>query len=850
MTKHRLWPQSFLDMMLVLFFLLLLEPHHCGTRSADDDGHEGPHEPTASSDFAVHLHPDFDPISVANELGVEYVQQIGKLKCHHLFRARDNDHATEVHSNLAEHASVKWFERQVLRKRSTRSVIPSEHDGNIARTDEGNTWAMPTDPLFEKQWHLFDNKVQGDNVLIGMNVVSAWPLATGLGVCVAIVDDGILYLHPDLKEKYSEANSYNFNGDNKNILPTAADPHGTMCAGAAAAATNDVCGVGVAYHANVSGLRILGGPSHDAMEAAALMYNYDDNHIFSNSWGPTDDGQTLEGPGPLTQAALEDGVQNGRRGLGSIYVWAVGNGAARGDNCNYDGYASSRYVLTVAAVDYLGHHPYFSELCAAIIISAPSTGTPGTNIITTNMNYDCDTKFSGTSAAAPLVAGVVALMLEANPLLTWRDVHHVMVNTARRNDISDPDWIENGAKHYVNHKYGFGIVDAHAAVVMSTTWTTVSEEISIDGPVVEVGQSIPDNQESGIISTVEIFDNIKLEHVEVVFSATHPIRTDLRVVLYSPSGTPSYLSEMHGTSSGYVLKVHLAANETIECKVVSTKFSISPTAWTEQFIDAPLVLVPSAVACEPSNSLLLLNSSIAVIPLDETAFCLWTTKAKLAQESGALAVVIVSKGRPYSIEGYDSAIVIPVVMIGSPESIYIISNLTTNMQNNNNLIGTLSTSVTMKNTAVNFHNWVFSTVHLWDEGSIGNWSLEVYDLHSAGEGEFNRWQLRLHGTNITDNSTLTFQDLSTLTSSNLTTAHTELTPTLNSEDSSSTNHSETSWHTITTTTSYFGSFFGFVSSIDRSMTLIIIVVITTVTGFGWYFIEHGRARQSPQDTIV
>ena len=72
------------------------------------------------------------------------------------------------------------------------------------------------------------------------------------------------------------------------------------------------------------------------LDANSIMM-FDNSKIFSNSWGPTDDGQTLEGPGPLTLAALADGVQNGRNGLGSIYVWAVGNGASVGDNCNYDG---------------------------------------------------------------------------------------------------------------------------------------------------------------------------------------------------------------------------------------------------------------------------------------------------------------------------------------------------------------------------------------------------------------------------------------------------------------------------------------------------------------------------------
>mgnify|MGYP002384929325 CR=1 FL=1 len=74
-------------------------------------------------------------------------------------------------------------------------------------------------------------------------------------------------------------------------LPSLSDDyHGTRCAGEIAAVVNDRCGVGVAYKSKVSGIRILSGDVTDEIEAASLNYMWDVNHIYSNSWGPYDNG--------------------------------------------------------------------------------------------------------------------------------------------------------------------------------------------------------------------------------------------------------------------------------------------------------------------------------------------------------------------------------------------------------------------------------------------------------------------------------------------------------------------------------------------------------------------------------
>ena len=99
---------------------------------------------------------------------------------------------------------------------------------------------------------------------------------------------------------------------------------------------------GVAYNAKIGGVRILDGQIIDALEARAISFQRNHIDIYSASWGPDDDGRTVDGPGPLAKLALEEGIKKGRNGKGSIYVWASGNGGKHFDNCNCDGYATSR----------------------------------------------------------------------------------------------------------------------------------------------------------------------------------------------------------------------------------------------------------------------------------------------------------------------------------------------------------------------------------------------------------------------------------------------------------------------------------------------------------------------------
>lgn len=356
--------------------------------------------------------------------------------------------------------------------------------------------------LFGAQWHLANTgqsqpfgDLPNERATAGedINVVQAWRSGIhGSNVTIAIVDDGVQGVHHGLQCGFDWDASYDFQyGRPQQQRLTEYDHHGTQCAGVAAGRDNSTCGVGVAFRARIAGLRLLVPRFSDGLAASGLVHALHRIDIYSNSWGPLDDGSTLE-RFPLSLNAIEHGVNHGRGSKGAIYIWAGGNGALTGDVSSYDELSSSRFTISVGSSDWSGHHSIYSESGANILVNAPSSNLvrPSSsssssanykfisNIVTTDrlswtgvsVHGDCSLSFGGTSGSCPIVAGVVALMLEANSALTWRDVQHVLVESARVRHIGDVSWSQNAAGKWYSPKFGFGRVDAGRAVQLSREW--------------------------------------------------------------------------------------------------------------------------------------------------------------------------------------------------------------------------------------------------------------------------------------------------------------------------------------------------------------------------------------------
>ncbi|KAF2482338.1 peptidase S8/S53 domain-containing protein [Neohortaea acidophila] len=522
--------------------------------------------------YAVHLSPDIPPHQVAESLGLHYDGPLGELRDHHIFRAsdrHDHDHVKAAKADLkwrrrrresgAEQAHildhVLFSQKQELHKRFPlvrRDARLFPRQGEYENEDlikQGLNIARDLaieDPIFQEQWHLFNHVEEGHH----LNVTGVWQQGiTGKGSAVCIVDDGLDMDSLDLKDNYFAKGSWDFNDVGPDPKPRLSDDrHGTRCAGEVAAVRNDVCGVGVAYDGKISGVRILSKVISNADEATAMNYAFQDNHIYSCSWGPPDDGKSMEAPDVLIQRAMLNGVQNGRGGLGSIYVFAIGNGAAKDDNCNFDGYTNSIYSVSVGGIDRKGLHPYYSEACSAQLVVTYSSGSNDA-IHTTDVGLNqCYNGHGGTSAAGPLVAGIYALALQANPKLTWRDIQHITLQTAVKID-QPSDWTMNRAvgKEF-SHQFGYGKADAWALVELAKTWKPVKPQAWYFGPWLHVKHAIPEG-EKGLTSSFTVTRNMlrqanleRLEHVTVTMNVQHTRRGDLSVDLISPSGMVSYLA--------------------------------------------------------------------------------------------------------------------------------------------------------------------------------------------------------------------------------------------------------------------------------------------------------------------
>lgn len=453
------------------------------------------------------------------------------------------------------------------------------------------------DPHLDMQWYLRNTgQVVNATRGIDLNLTPIWNRYKGKGIRVAVIDDAVETTHDDLLPNMVAGASYNYMDSgrgNDHPLPCVDDhSHGTSVAGIIAARDNNGTGIrGIAPRAGLAGLNALvSGTDADILHAFA--YKPQQTHIYNNSWGAPDLGHFFS-PNPteaIFRQTLRTQLEKGRDGLGSIYVFAAGNGGHDGDYSVYDGHVSALGTLAICAHNAQGKRSFFSEPGPNLLLCAPSGDldpeNPKPAIFSTDIGNKYTDSFNGTSAAAPMASGVIALMLEANPRLSWRDVRLVLARSARKIDTTNPGWTRYGNLNF-NHEYGFGALDAAAAVTMARNWKTVggSKELKQCGPyrqtltgtnalIPEVAtlsetdvkyilRNIDPRQldltrplDGSLQSSITIPDDCNIshiEHVDVQVRTTRPFLAgiisdgggDLQISLSSPAGQTSTLSTPH-----------------------------------------------------------------------------------------------------------------------------------------------------------------------------------------------------------------------------------------------------------------------------------------------------------------
>ncbi len=438
---------------------------------------------------------------------------------------------------------------------TVRANVEGGYTYFVNRCSNITTSSGINDPLYGCQWHLKNNDQFRNSGGHDIRVEEVWPTYTGSGINVAVVDDGMHYRHEDLTDNVLTSFNHNYDPDltDKTDIYNPFEDHGTAVAGLIAAKDNSLGLRGVAPEAKIYGYNYLLEDTV-ANEADAMSRNAATTAISNNSWGPGDYGR----PEPATElweTAVKNGVTSGYGGKGVFYAWAAGNGGDD-DYSTLDENANFYAVTAVCAVGHDDIRSSYSEAGANLWVCGPSSsgrvGQP--RIATTDNGHRYRGTFGGTSAATPIVSGVVALVREANNALTWRDVKLILAASAHKNDPDNTDWVEGAFKYgsttdryNFNHEYGFGMVDAKAAVDLATTWTNVRDLREITSASSVINLSIPDLPSSGTPTTVTASLNVDpyvefVEFVEVNAHFNHSSFRDLTVELVSPSGAVSTLS--------------------------------------------------------------------------------------------------------------------------------------------------------------------------------------------------------------------------------------------------------------------------------------------------------------------
>lgn len=418
------------------------------------------------------------------------------------------------------------------------------------------------DPQYGEQWHLQNTGQRGGTPNEDVRVEAVWSGGLrGEGIRVALVDDGMDHAHEDLWRNVATGQSHEYVS-----APLGLTEHGTACGGLIAARDqNGRGGRGVAPRANLVTYNLL-QDSTSANTYDAMTRNAAKIFVSSNSWGDAEDGTGL-----LTEAdpswlrGVTDGVRLGRGGLGTVYVWPSGNGgdSATQDDANYDRQSNQRFTISVAGGGDDGRKASYSEEGACVVVAAPTGGRANHGLFTTDItglggyndgrtggepaNAAYTASFDGTSGSTPIVAGAVALVLQANPHLTWRDVRRVLATSARKNDPTDADWATNGAGLHVNHKYGFGVVDAQAAVTLARSFTPGAPEVTFTAPLVSPAAPLADASSTPVSSAATVSGSgiAHLDWVEATVTVTHARSGDVELVLEHGGGARSVLHRVH-----------------------------------------------------------------------------------------------------------------------------------------------------------------------------------------------------------------------------------------------------------------------------------------------------------------
>ena len=443
---------------------------------------------------------------------------------------------------------------------------------------------IPNDPLLPLQWYIDDSHTP--TALVDLNILPVWQGGggdsyDGSGIHVGIIDSLVEATHPDLAANYDA--SLQVDGLN---YDTTAIGHGTSVAGIIAAASNGIGVTGIAYGAKITSEPVIYSGGVFLGDLELVMPHAQDFDVVNMSYGGTtafDDLGVRIWYDTAGAGEYADAADHGRDGLGTILVAGSGNNREAFTDANLSHFQNDRHTITVGAVNLFGNIASYSSEGADLLVVAPSYDDYyGAGVATTDesgiygyndgINTDWEPvpleytlHFGGTSAAAPMISAIAALMLQANPDLGWRDVREILAISARHvgSDIdTDPGypektpWVENAADNlngggfHFSNNFGFGLADATAAVRLAESWTgqrTSANEVSRVATLTG-DQAIPSGEQNVASLTLhfDIASGMTAEGVTLYLDLQEPYALALQITLIAPSGTQSLLFNHRG----------------------------------------------------------------------------------------------------------------------------------------------------------------------------------------------------------------------------------------------------------------------------------------------------------------
>ncbi len=459
----------------------------------------------------------------------------------------------------------------------TRGTDPNNPDENHNNIPDG----MEGDPFFSLQWYLRTDRNQSicttsDVQTIASNDLHLLPLyhytlgATHHPMIIQVVDGGVEE-HEDIS--ISTAHSLNSVNGTRDPAPTEGVSedtvqlfyrgHGTAVAGIITAkAFNDTGIRGVAPQAVIAGSNWLEEGSIEALTEVWVKDTLaEEISISTNSWGKKFlDDKSYE-------HLMEEASHYGRDGKGRLFVFAAGNDREEYGNANLSYLINNPYAIAVAALNHKDRFASYSSPGSNILVSAYggehyytaptiiSTFSPGLSMSKAELagrrgpiTVDEDTgrdytyAMNGTSAAAPMVSGALALVLDLCPELGWRDIRWLIAKHATPIDENTITWIQNASGLWHSNDYGFGKINpvGMTAECLSSTYHNLPEAVRARSRLAELSHAIPDSNQS-IQESIMITEDIAIEWVGLTAEIDHPYAGDLEIMLVSPSGTPSLL---------------------------------------------------------------------------------------------------------------------------------------------------------------------------------------------------------------------------------------------------------------------------------------------------------------------